>query len=188
MEIIDARGLECPLPVVKTKEALKKESAVKTIVDNEIAVQNLKKFAQVKGYQYEVNQEDKDFSVVLYQGEKPVETTEEKNKDVVVFSSNVMGSNKELGAILMKAFIFALTKQDSLPSQMIFYNEGVLLTSNDSEMLKDIQWLESQGVEVVSCGTCLDFFHKKEELKVGSVTNMYDIVERMEKATKIIKP
>ena len=88
----------------------------------------------------------------------------------------------------MKSFIFSLTKQDVLPDEMIFYNEGVKITTTKNETLEDLKYLESNGVEIVSCGTCLDFFHLKEELQVGSVTNMYDIVERMEKADKIIKP
>ena len=62
------------------------------------------------------------------------------------------------------------------------------LTTSEGDILKDIQALEAQGVEVVSCGTCLEFFGLKEELKVGSITNMYDIVERQEQAAKIIKP
>ncbi len=88
----------------------------------------------------------------------------------------------------MKSFIFSLTKQDILPDEMIFYNEGVKITTTKNETLEDLKYLVDNGVEIVSCGTCLDFFHLKEELQVGSVTNMYDIVERMEKADKIIKP
>lgn len=85
----------------------------------------------------------------------------------------------------MKSFIFSLTKQDVLPDEMIFYNEGVKITTTKSETLEDLKYLANNGVEIVSCGTCLDFFHLKEELQVGSVTNMYDIVERMEKADKL---
>ena len=168
MKTLDCRGLECPLPVVKTKEALKEENVVSTIVDNEIAVENLTKFAKVKNYTVNSKKEGKDY--------------------IVEISSETMGNNEELGAILMKSFIFSLTKQDVLPDEMIFYNEGVKITTTKSETLEDLKYLANNGVEIVSCGTCLDFFHLKEELQVGSVTNMYDIVERMEKADKIIKP
>ena len=195
MKTLDCRGLECPLPVVKTKEALKEENVVSTIVDNEIAVQNLTKFAHVKGYDVISNQNGKDYTVQISKSNQDesdfdVEYIYPENtlKTIVVCSSNVMGSNPELGAILMKSFIFSLTKQDVLPDEMIFYNEGVKLTTCSGDILEDLQYLESQGVEIVSCGTCLDFFHLKEDLKVGSITNMYDIVERMEKACKIIKP
>ena len=104
------------------------------------------------------------------------------------FQKAFVCSDPDLGAILMKSFIFSLTKQDVLPDEMIFYNEGVKITTTKSETLEDLKYLADNGVEIVSCGTCLDFFHLKEELQVGSVTNMYDIVERMEKADKIIKP
>ena len=177
MEILDARGLECPLPVVKTKELLKEIDKVKVLVDNEIAIENLTKFAGVRHYQ-----------IVAKEGIDEELDFNEKSGDVVVISSKTMGSNEELGAVLMKSFIFALTKQDQLPKEMIFYNEGIFLTTNEGDILNDLKYLESQGVDIVSCGTCLDFFNRKELLQVGTVTNMYDIVERMEKAEKVIKP
>ena len=90
--------------------------------------------------------------------------------------------------ILMKSFIFALTKQDAFPETILFYNEGVKITTQESDTVNDLLFLDSVGVEIVNCGTCLDFFKLKDDLKVGSITNMYDIVERMEKAEKVIKP
>ena len=197
MKTLDCRGLECPLPVVKTKEALKEENVVSTIVDNEIAVENLTKFAKVKNYTVNSKKEGKDYIVEISKGDEEADFEVEdtyadcslaKPKMVVVCASNVMGSDPDLGAILMKSFIFSLTKQDVLPDEMIFYNEGVKITTTKSETLLYLKYLADNGVEIVSCGTCLDFFHLKEELQVGSVTNMYDIVERMEKADKIIKP
>ena len=181
----------------ETKEALKEENVVSTIVDNEIAVENLTKFAKVKNYTVNSKKEGEDYIVEISKGDEEADFEVEytyadcslaKPKMVVVCASNVMGSDPDLGAILMKSFIFSLTKQDVLPDEMIFYNEGVKITTTKSETLEDLKYLADNGVEIVSCGTCLDFFHLKEELQVGSVTNMYDIVERMEKADKIIKP
>lgn len=192
MRLLDARGLECPLPVVKTKELLKENNeAVEVLVDNEVAVENLEKFAKVKGYKAVSKKEGNDYHVVVSVDGEVIE--EEKSSlilkgQVVVITSDSLGSNKELGKILMKSFIFALTKQDAYPQTIIFYNEGIHVTTNDNDTLNDLRFLESQGTEIVSCGTCLDFFKKKEELKIGSITNMYDIVERMEKAEKVIKP
>ena len=192
MRKLDARGLECPLPVVKTKELLKESSeAVEVLVDNETAVENLKKFAKVKGYDAVSSKVNEDYTVVISSGEQVVEEKKADNilkGQIIVLSSDRIGSDKELGKILMKSFIFALTKQDQLPKEMIFYNEGIFLTTNEGDILNDLKYLESQGVDIVSCGTCLDFFNRKELLQVGAVTNMYDIVERMEKAEKIIKP
>lgn len=192
MRKLDARGLECPLPVVKTKKLLKESSeAVEVVVDNETAVENLKKFAKVKGYDAVSNKVNEDYHVVISSGEQIVEEKKADNilkGQIVVISSNSLGSDKELGKILMKSFIFALTKQDAFPETIIFYNEGVKITTHVGDTVNDLLFLESEGVEIVNCGTCLDFFKLKDDLKVGSITNMYDIVERMEKAEKVIKP
>lgn len=192
MRKLDARGLECPLPVVKTKELLKESSeAVEVLVDNETAVENLKKFAKVKGYNAVSSKVNEDYTVVISSGEQVVEEEKADNilkGQIVVISSDSLGSDKKLGKILMKSFIFALTKQDAFPETIIFYNEGVKITTQESDTVKDLLFLDSEGVEIVNCGTCLDFFKLKDDLKVGSITNMYDIVERMEKAEKVIKP
>ena len=137
-------------------------------------IENLTKFAGVRHYQIVTGDDGDDFyAIIAKEGIDEELDFNEKSGDVVVISSKTMGSNEELGAVLMKSFIFALTKQDQLPKEMI---------------LNDLKYLESQGVDIVSCGTCLDFFNRKELLQVGAVTNMYDIVERMEKAEKVIKP
>ena len=100
-----------------------------------------------------------------------------------------MGDGDEvLGNKLLKAFIFAVTKQDNLPKTMLFYNKGAYMTCEGSEVIDDLKFLESEGVEIMTCGTCLDFYGIKEKLCIGTVTNMYDIVETMEKASKIVKP
>ena len=171
------------------QELLKEIDKVKVLVDNEIAIENLTKFAGVRHYQIVTGDDGDDFyAIIAKEGIDEELDFNEKSGDVVVISSKTMGSNEELGVVLMKSFIFALTKQDQLPKEMIFYNEGIFLTTNEGDILNDLKYLESQGVDIVSCGTCLDFFNRKELLQVGAVTNMYDIVERMEKAEKVIKP
>ena len=108
---------------------------------------------------------------------------------LVVLSGNVMGTgDPKLGTSLMKAFVFALTKQDQLPDTILCYNTGAYLSCEGADTLEDLKLLESEGVTILTCGTCLDFYGLKEKLAVGGVTNMYDIVERMENAAQIIKP
>jgi len=108
---------------------------------------------------------------------------------LVVLSSNQMGTgDPKLGTSLMKAFVFALTKQDQLPDTILCYNTGAYLSCEGADTLEDLKLLESEGVTILTCGTCLDFYKLKEKLAVGAVTNMYDIVERMENAAQIIKP
>ena len=108
---------------------------------------------------------------------------------LVVLSANVMGKGDEkLGKALMKAFVFALTKQDQLPETILCYNTGAYLTCEGADTLEDLKLLESEGVTVLTCGTCLDFYGLKEKLAVGGVTNMYAIVEKLSGAEKVVKP
>ena len=197
--ILDARGLTCPLPVINTKKELEGVNIgenIEVIVDNEIAVQNLTKFANVQGFPVSSSKvSDDEFHVNISKGEKAVEEEEvicepnKKDNFVIIISSDKMGEGNEvLGHKLLKAFIFAVTKQDKLPKTMLFYNMGAHMTCEGSEVLEDLKLLESEGVEIMTCGTCLDFYGIKEKLCVGTVTNMYDIAETMEKASKIIKP
>ncbi len=108
---------------------------------------------------------------------------------VVVLSANVMGAGEEkLGKTLMKAFVFALTRQEELPAAVLLYNSGAFLSCEGSESLEDLKALEAQGVEILTCGTCLDFYGLKEKLGVGGVTNMYEIVEKMMGASFVVRP
>jgi selenium metabolism protein YedF len=198
--LVDARGLACPLPVINTKNEISNMNEgenVEVIVDNDIAVQNLTKFSNVRNYTVSANKvSDDEYHVVITVGKKEVveEKEEEcvpqmKNNDLVVLSTNKMGhGNDELGKTLMKAFIFALTKQDQFPKTILLYNSGAFLSCEGSDSLEDLKLLEANGVEIMTCGTCLNFYELSEKLAVGSVTNMYDIVEKMQKASKIIKP
>ena len=204
---VNALGLACPLPVVETKKALETmtEAGILTVlVDNEVAVQNVSKFAESRNLSVRSEKAaDKEFHIMITvfgeksgekaveaEGEEPVCIMDGRQKGlVVVIGSNQMGNGEEkLGKNLMKAFIFALTKQDVLPETILFYNSGAYLTCEDSDSLADLKDMEAQGVEILTCGTCLDFYGLKEKLAVGSVTNMYVIVEKQEKACRIVKP
>ena len=112
-----------------------------------------------------------------------------RRNTVVVISSQCMGEgDPELGTALMKSYIYALSQQDQLPSTILFYNSGVKLACQDAPTLEDLKSLEAQGVEILACGTCLNFYGLSEKLQVGSVTNMYVIAEKMSQASLIIKP
>ena len=200
---IDCKGMACPLPVVNAKKAaerLNSGDVLTVLVDNEIAVQNLTRFAEHKGFGVSAEKKaDREYAVIMTISG----AVAEKNKEeeiacvmdsrrkgmLVVLSGNVMGTgDPKLGTSLMKAFVFALTKQDQLPDTILCYNTGASLTCEGADTLEDLKLLESEGVTILTCGTCLDFYGLKEKLAVGGVTNMYDIVERMESAAQIIKP
>ena len=201
-KIIDCRGLACPLPVVNAKkaaEAMNPGDVLTVLVDNEIAVQNLTRFAEHKGFGVSADKRgEKEYAVIMSISGETVESRDEEVACVmdsrrkgmlVVLSGNVMGTgDAKLGTSLMKAFVFALTKQDQLPDTILCYNSGAYLTCEGADTLEDLKLLESEGVTILTCGTCLDFYGLKEKLAVGGVTNMYDIVERMESAAQIIKP
>jgi selenium metabolism protein YedF len=237
-KIVDARGLACPLPVVNAKKAVgefREDGVLTVLVDNEIAVQNLKKFAGQKGLAASGEKKaEKEYEVTIQVvlaadaatagaatggaggigtagametgvagSHRTAGATDPGQADgsascapdirrkgmVVVLSANVMGNGEaKLGKALMKAFVFALTKQDILPETILCYNSGAYLTCQGSESLEDFRELEAEGVNILTCGTCLDFYGIKENLAVGSVTNMYEIVEVMEQAGSIVRP
>ena len=112
-----------------------------------------------------------------------------QKKTVVVISADHMGEgNEELGRALLKAFLFALTQQETLPAAILFYNAGAAVTCEGSASLEDLQALQSQGVEILTCGTCLNYYGLTEKLRVGEVTNMYVIAEKQLQADCIIRP
>lgn len=202
---VNAMGDACPIPVVKTKNAIRDldgAGVVETLVDNEIAVQNLTKMAKQKGYGVKSEKlAENQFKVTMTIGEGAVipeasemeqclvQPTDGQKNTIVVISSAEMGvGSEELGKALMKGFIYALGQQDSLPKTMLFYNGGAAMTCEDSPALEDLKSLQAQGVEILTCGTCLNFYGLAEKLRVGEVTNMYVIAEKMTQAELIVKP
>ena len=195
---VDAMGDQCPIPVI-TETTL-----VEVHVDNEIAVQNLSKMAKQKNLEYKCEKLEEQHYIIKINAEAegvsiqqkaPAENDKEicypdrKSNTVVVLSSNQMGNgSEELGQILMKGFIFALTELDELPSTVLLYNSGVKLSTEGSNSIEDLKTLQAQGVEILSCGTCLNYYDLTEKLQVGDVTNMYFILEKMAQADKIIRP
>ena len=201
MRNVDARGDACPLPVVKAKRAIAELNGageVEVLVDNEIAVQNLTKMAQQKGYTYSAEKRaEREYRVLFTVGEAAPETpaapeacTPDARTDAVVaIASDKMGEGaEELGKTLLKAFVFSLTQQEKLPKTILFYNGGAHLTCEGSPMLEDLRALEAEGVEILTCGTCLNFYGLTEKLAVGGVTNMYVIAEKLLHAGNVVKP
>ncbi|MCR4907915.1 MAG: sulfurtransferase-like selenium metabolism protein YedF [Lachnospiraceae bacterium] len=206
-QTLDCMGLACPQPVINAKkaaEAFTEDGTLTILVDNDIAVKNLTKLGGSMGFKVESRKKGEgafevDFDVKLSvldkdKGDAAAEEiaascTIPGAKSVVVLSSRFMGTGDEkLGAALMKAFIYALTNLGSLPDTILAYNGGAYITTEGSDSLEDLKALEKAGVEIKTCGTCLDFYGLKEKLAVGSVTNMYDIVETLAGAGRIIRP
>ena len=199
--VVNAVGDQCPIPVVKATKAIKemKEAGIVEVhVDNEIAVQNLTKLANSKNLQSSAEKKEEKLFVVTITMDGAIEESaqdeciscapDKRGNTVVAIASERMGhGNDELGKVLMKGFIYALSQLDELPQTILLYNGGATITCEESPSLEDLKNMEAQGVEILTCGTCLDYYGLKEKLAVGSVTNMYTIVEKLSQADKIIK-
>ncbi len=223
MITINAIGDTCPIPVVKTKKAiekLEKPDTVETLVDNEIAVENLKKMASQMGFAVSDSKINSGYSVKITVDDidkindnkmsvtNAKATSEAKansiktgaddmvscniknsGEKVVVIKSEFMGDgDNELGKVLIKGFIYALSQQDELPQTMLFYNGGAKITSEGSESIEDLKVLEEKGVKIFTCGTCLNYYGLTEKLCVGEATNMYEITKKMTEASLIVCP
>ncbi len=193
MREIDCRGKACPQPVITTKQALEevKEGEFTLIVNDPSSSENVKRFASSRGCSVEVEKKGGDFylhirkAVPLEEGKIP----RKEEKVVIYINSNLLGIGDDaLGSILMRAFLKTLLETDPKPSRLIFINSGVRLTSEGSEVLETLKALSGKGVDILSCGTCLDFYGLKERLKVGIVSNMYEITKSLLEADRLIRP
>jgi selenium metabolism protein yedF len=191
-KLLDCTKLECPMPVIKAKQELEKDGEVllDVIVDNEIAVQNLTKLANSMGFKSSSKTQGANFVVSIEKtsissiNQTADEVTVSQTRQTVLIKSCFLGVGDEtLGSTLMKAFIFTLTQSKPLPKKIMFLNSGVKLTTENEETVKNLQVLEKEGTEIVSCGTCLDFYNLKDKLQVGSVGNMYDIVDSLNQSS-----
>ena len=200
--MINALGDQCPMPVVKATQALRamtEEGMLEVHVDNEIAVQNLQRMAGKYGFAMKAEkQAPKNYAVTIHVTgpvseallEEPVDCAPDRRGGVVVaVDTDIMGrGSDELGRTLLKGFVFALTQLPRLPEAILFYNGGARLTCEGSDSLEDLKAMEAQGVEILTCGACLNFYGLTDKLAVGGVTNMYSIVEKLSEAAKVVKP
>lgn len=188
--IIDCKGLKCPQPVINTKkyfDSIEKGEAT-VIVDNEVAKNNILKLASSSNFKSSVKEEDGIFSITLTKEEGCCTAILSDKKFTVVISSDKLGNgDDQLGSVLMKSYIFALSESEKLPDDLLFLNSGVKLTTEGSIVLDNLQKMQDNGTKIASCGTCLDFYGIKDKLAIGEITNMYAIVEKMNNADNTIK-
>ena len=190
---VNAVGLACPKPVINTKKELDKidNGIVVVTVDNDIAKQNILKLSNSLNCESKIIKEEKDLiSIEIKKGENVIieEKKQEKLEDKCIFiSSDKIGNgNDELGSVLMKGFIYTLTESKPYPKSILLVNSGVKLSTENYDTIENLKILEEAGVEILSCGTCLDYYGLKGSLKLGSVTNMYTIVDIMKNSLQTI--
>lgn len=198
---VDARGLPCPQPVILTRDAIRAGDAesIRVTVDNDVAAENVRRMAESQGWDAVIEREGGDVHVFLAKTQgtaSPGSETESvpckaqaASPRVIVFvTSNLFGvGEEELGRILMRAFVKTIKELDPRPTQVIFANSGVRITTEGSDLVDDLAALEKSGVEIISCGTCLDYYGLVDSLRVGRSSNMYEIASALVGADRVVK-
>lgn len=200
METIDAFGLQCPKPLMLAKARIDEgveEIAVK--VDNQTAVKNLSRLAERTGFSVAVEEIEGGWLVEFAKGLGGSEASMVPDSAqscsvgggcgyaVFVGKDFVGDGDHELGASLMKMALYTLAESGDVPTALLFMNAGVkLVAPGEPQVVESVRKLAEQGTEILVCGTCLDYFGVKDQLSVGDVSNMYDILGRMREAAKVI--
>lgn len=195
---INAMGLECPQPVIKAKQAINENAKKEEIlvrVDNDVAVQNLTKLGNQVGAKITAKEISKKEFTVLFNFAQSngcqliddISSIKVSDYVVAISGDKMGGGEDELGLKLAESFVYALTEQDIKPKMVLCYNSGVFLTSKNEKTIADLKKLEEAGCEILSCGLCLDYYKLKESLKVGTITNMYRIVEVL-RSHHVVRP
>jgi len=194
---IDARDLACPKPLLRTKQAIETEEfeMLTVLVSNVPARENVTRFLSHAGFQSvssSGSEESGEIRITAVRGDlkdssdeparsaprqgmMPAVTVHAGGKTVLVASDRIGMGKKELGRLLLKGYIYTLTQFDTPPRCLIFMNTGVKLTLDDSDSLEDLKILAEKGVEILVCGTCLDYLNVRERMMVGRISNMYEI-------------
>ena len=200
-KLIDARGLACPQPVLQTRKALRESNDLVVVVDNDTSQKNVTRMAEKSGYAVQV--ERKEDGIYLHvRGQEDILLATEtqatavgkavpaEGLTVLLFASEHMGQGEhaELGTILVRAFFHTLGEVEPLPDTIIFVNSGVKLAVEGSPVAEDLEALSERGIEILACGTCLDYYGLKDRLAaVGEVSNMYTIAEALLSAGKVVR-
>ena len=188
---IDAGGKQCPIPVIMAKKELEAgEQDVEIIVDGPTQIGNLERLGDALGRKATSEAFGDKFLVKFANGETiKGASVAEADTYAVFFNTNAIGTNNsELGGNLAKMAIFTLSESERVPSYVLFMNEGVKLPAGDEpQIIDNLKTLIEKGTQVLVCGTCLNFYGIKDDLKVGTVSNMYDILGAMQEVSKVIK-
>lgn len=200
---LDCRGLACPQPVLRVKEALEAGAEVlEVLVDNEASCKNVQRFAGSMGCSVHMEREDADqyrLIITARAGATPHATAPEPDSRhcpppvqgglVYVIAADTMGrGNDELGWALMQTYVQTIVQVDPLPETIILYNGGVRLVTAESGALEALRTLQARGVEILVCGTCLDFYQLQSALQVGQISNMFAIMNATVRAAKVVSP
>ncbi len=193
MKTIDCRGQQCPQPVIQTRQAMLAEpgTVLQILVDDQICQDNVSRLAKTLGYRIRVDKGEQAIQLELTPGESPATNqikTQTVGPTIIFIGSEQMGQgDTELGRVLMKNFIFTLIDANNTVDAIYCVNSGVKLTVTGSDVIEPLAELANRGVDIASCGLCLDFFNIKSSLAIGRVSNMLELVNALEGAGNIIR-
>jgi selenium metabolism protein YedF len=200
MKTIDVKGLQCPMPLIETKKALKEIEEgeyLKIIIDNATSVINVLRFLGDNGVPVTKSQNGNITELTVNKQGSEIENAEVDeyceidlpldNNFILVFAKNRIGEGaEELGKMLVGGFLNTFKEMEKLPQKVIFLNSGIDLVLKGSPTIPVLKEYENRGVELLVCGTCLDYYKKVKEVAVGRVSNAYDILNATINAGKMI--
>jgi len=188
VEELDLRGLKCPEPAMKTGKALRDADELMVIVDDDEAIQNISRGAKKRGYDISVETKDGDHYLHLKKSEDYEDLGLSLGPIVAFFPADTIGrGDDELGGILVKSILYSFLEVDIQPDTIIFMNSGIKLAIEGAQTLEDLKKLEAAGVDILVCGTCLDFFDIKDKLAIGEISNAYTIAETLLEAGNVVR-
>jgi selenium metabolism protein YedF len=204
MRIVDTKGQQCPAPLIATKRALKEAKtgeSFKVLTDNKTSLDNISRFLKDNKTEFSVEETEGVWTITVTKISVNVTLNNAENycttevphfsqgDFIIVFSSDKMGEgDSELGHLLIANFIKAIKDLEVLPKKMVFYNNGVKLGTVDSPVFEHLREIEKMGVGLLLCATCAKYYSLEEKIKVGSLSNMYEIAQVMASAGNILKP
>lgn len=190
MNTVDCRNMSCPAPVIAVKKALEQQTEIRVQLDDGAPRENVARFARNRGYEVSEMRQDGGWLLAISAGDTSPAgmAAPEPDETVLLFTSDRLGDGPdELGRLLMKNLLFSLLESRNLPTRMLFMNSGVTLTCEGSDVLEAFEKLAGMGVEILSCGLCLDFFGIKDKLRSGATTNMLTTVETLLSTARVIR-
>ncbi len=191
MNTIDCRNMTCPGPVISVKKALENQNEIVVLLDDGAPYENVTRFVKNRGFMIQEDHGDSGWILTIKAGESTnalLPSDSKLGEVVFLITTDRLGDGPdELGRLLMKNFIHSLLEAGSQPSRMLFLNSGVRLTTEGSDVLEALHKLTGMGVEILSCGLCLDFFGIKDKLRSGTTTNMLTTVETILTNNRVIR-
>ena len=203
MKTFDAQNQICPKPLIMAKKALKEcqqDEVFELLINNETSKENVERFLSENKISFITKQADELYQLIITSGNSellnedaeafcPITKTSSNTGDLIIINKDQIGHGpKDLSQKLVEGFFSTIEESGATPYGIVFYNSGVFLAMNDSPVLSNLKQIEKNGTKILVCGTCVDHYELKSNVGIGTISNMYDILGMMQKATKVFTP